>query len=308
MHPILFRVFGVPISPYGILIACGLLVGIFIARRRARRVGIPEDAVLDVIFWGVILGFVGARVAFLVVSWEHFVRAPLAMIFSREGFVFMGGLITAIPVVLLFTRRWGVRFGAMADVLAPPLALAHAFGRTGCFFAGCCYGSVTSVPWAVRFPRHVDPSGQLIGSPALVDQASAGLCPWDATHSLPVHPTQLYDVVIQLALFGFLTWYTTRRRFHGQVFLAYLWLYPATRILLEFFRGDIERGVFFDLFSTSQILSALTLVAALVLTLRRRDLFAPLDAPVLVSPPGGAEERPAAPRDNPARGRRSATR
>ena len=89
-----------PISPYGLLIAVGLLTGVFLARWRARQMGIPEDAVLDIVFWGVILGFVGARIAYLIVQFDDFVRAPMAHIFSRQGFVFLGGLLAGIPVAI----------------------------------------------------------------------------------------------------------------------------------------------------------------------------------------------------------------
>jgi phosphatidylglycerol:prolipoprotein diacylglycerol transferase len=293
MHPVLFTIFGFPISPYGLLIACGLVTGVLIAIRRARKIGIPEEAVLDVVFWGVILGFVGARVAYIAVEWREFLRDPLALIVSRQGFVFLGGLIAAIPVVFFFLRRWRVRFGAMADLLTPPLALAHAFGRTGCFFAGCCYGKVTSMPWGVQFPRILDAQGHLVGSPALLDQVQAGLLPASSAHSLPVHPTQLYDVGIQLTLFVVLVTLWNRRKFHGQIFLIYLWIYPITRIILEFYRGDLERGVWLGGVSTSQILSMLIVFFALGLTLRQRQLFAPADAPVMLEPhPAGNRESP----------------
>jgi phosphatidylglycerol:prolipoprotein diacylglycerol transferase len=310
MHPVLFEIFGIPISPYGLLIATGLIVGVALARRRARRVGIPEDAVLDVVFWGAIAGFLGARVAYIFVNFKDFLSDPGALLLSRQGFVFMGGLIGAIPVVMFVLRRWHVRFMPMADLLAPLLALVHAFGRGGCFFAGCCFGAVTTSPLGVEFPRTIEwvggpadpsqmiidsgavwlpggqaPVGYITGSPAFFDHAAKGLCLWTDTHSLAVHPTQLYDVGIQLALFALLTWLWLRRRFHGQVFLVYLWLYPITRILLETVRGDPRgtwpRDPWIINLSTSQILSIALLIGALVLTIKRSALFAPADAPVM---------------------------
>ncbi len=307
MHPVLVEIFGVPISPYGLLIAAGLIIGITLARRRAHAVGIPEDAVLDVTFWGVIAGFVGARVTYILVSWEEFTRDPLALILSRQGFVFLGGLITAVLVVVFLMRRWRVRFWPMADVLAAPLALGHALGRAGCFFAGCCHGKPTTLPWGVRFPRFIQWRGEPLdldqmrivdghvldglgadvgfvsGSPAFYDQAQAGLCAWGDTQCAPVHPTQLYDVAIQLALFALLTLLWRRRLFQGQIALVYLWIYPLTRIVLELFRGDLERGVWFGGVSTSQILSGLMIFVALALTLLRHRLFPAPDASPLTS-------------------------
>jgi phosphatidylglycerol---prolipoprotein diacylglyceryl transferase len=318
MHPVLFEIFGLPISPYGLLIACGLIVSVTIARHRARRVGIPEDSVLDVVFWGVIAGFIGARIAFIIVSWDHFIADPLGTIFSRQGFVFLGGLFVAIPVVLLVLRRWRVRFWPMADLLAPCLALAHAFGRTGCFFAGCCYGRETSMPWGIRFPRLIDWGdapidltsveitdgvlhshgeivGHVTGSIPYIDQVLDAGCPvnWMSTHSMPIHPTQLYDVAIQITLFVLLTWLWRRRRFHGQVFIHYFWLYGVTRIGLEFFRGDPGRGVWTDhLISTSQVLSTLMIAVAAALWLQRRCLFAPANSSMMLGQAPEAEGDP----------------
>ncbi|NUP90306.1 MAG: prolipoprotein diacylglyceryl transferase [Candidatus Sumerlaeia bacterium] len=305
MHPVLFEVIGLPISPYGLLIALGMLTGIWVAKRRGRAIGIPEEAVYDTVFWGVLLGFVGARIAFVLVNFGAFLRDPLPLVFSREGFVFLGGFLAALPVIAVVLRRWRVRYLAMADLLAPSLALAHAFGRMGCFFAGCCYGGVCDRPWAVRFPRiidwrrgpvdlaeaeftpggaiyhGVDRVGDVVGSPAFYDQVKHGQLDWSDTASLAVHPVQLYDVAIQLGLFALLSWMWWRRRtLHGQIFLLYLWLYAASRIVLELFRGDLERGLWFGGWvSTSQLISGGLIVVALGLTLQRRRLFAPASEP-----------------------------
>ena len=92
---------------------------------------------------GVVMGFVGARLLFVLTNFSSFLRDPVFYLFSRSGFVFLGGLLVAIPTVWFVLRRWKVRFWPMADLLIAPLALAHGFGRVGCFFAGCCYGKVT---------------------------------------------------------------------------------------------------------------------------------------------------------------------
>lgn len=270
---------------------------------------------LDVVFWGVIAGFLGARIAYILVNFEDFLRHPRALIFSRQGFVFLGGLLTALPVVALQLRRWRVRFWPMADLMAPPLALAHAFGRAGCFTAGCCYGAPTALPWGVRFPRFLEwkgtfhdlsnalisadggiwtPGGDelvgvVTGSEVFVNQALTGVCQWTDTHALPVHPTQLYDVLIQLSIFALLMTLWRRRRFHGQIFLIYLWIYPITRIALETVRGDIQRGLWVFNLSTSQVLSGLMIAVALGLTVWKRRAFAPVSASVRVVQAGQGE-------------------
>jgi phosphatidylglycerol:prolipoprotein diacylglycerol transferase len=116
--------------------------------------------------------------------------------------------------------------------MAPGIALGQTLGRIGCFFAGCCYGAECHLPWAVTFtsPRSL------------------------ARLGIPLHPTQLYEAALNLSIFGFLYFFLgPRRKFEGQVFGAYVLLYPAARFFVEFFRDDPRGSV--GVLSTSQMLS-----------------------------------------------------
>jgi phosphatidylglycerol:prolipoprotein diacylglycerol transferase len=325
LQPVLFEVFGFPISPYGLLIAVGMLLAVWIGKRRAEQIGIPGEAVIDVTFWGVIAGFLGARVLFILTNFEGFLRDPAFYLFSRSGFVFLGGLIAAVPVVWLVIRKWQVRFWPMADILAPPLALAHGFGRVGCFFAGCCYGKPTAASIGVEFPRVIDwrgdplpletvhladpgvvykiPSGtrtlteadivgHVTGSPAYLEQVDHGVCTWHDAHAQALHPVQLYDAGLQFTLFSLLMVLWSWRRFHGQIFLLYLWLYPLMRIFVEIYRGDADRGLWWLGLSTSQWISAGLLGIALVLTARVHHIFPPATSPTRLSTPPAEPEPP----------------
>jgi phosphatidylglycerol:prolipoprotein diacylglycerol transferase len=140
--------------------------------------------------------------------------------------------------------------------------LGLAFGRLGCFLNGCCYGKVTAVAWAVRYPHkppHTD-----IETPAFVDHRNAGLLDLDATKSLPVHPTQIYEAIVTLGLFFALSWYWRKmKKKDGEVFLLTGVGYGIWRFIVEFLRGDPGRQTFGVLGMTySQTLSLILVVVA----------------------------------------------
>jgi len=153
-------------------------------------------------------------------------------------------------VALLYVRRHRLPLGKVADLVAPPLALGQAIGRLGCFAAGCCYGKACDLPWAVTF---TDPrAGRLTG----------------VTLDVPLHPTQIYHALADLAILAITTTLMRRRRFEGQVFWVYVLSYAVLRFVVEFFRGDTVRGLYFgQRLSTSQIIAvpaAILAIAALV--------------------------------------------
>jgi phosphatidylglycerol:prolipoprotein diacylglycerol transferase len=161
---------------------------------------------------------------------------------------FIGGLIAS---AIFFWRRPDVPFWRAADICAPAIALGQAIGRIGCFMAGDDYGRPTTAPWAVTF---TDPTAAQIGGAPL---------------GVPLHPVQLYEAAVCLALFGFLVWFARRRHRDGDVILAYTVLYAIARFVLEFFRGDADRGfVFGGLLSTSQAIAVAMIAIAAITRVR----------------------------------------
>ena len=145
------------------------------------------------------------------------------------------------------------------DSIAPAIPLAHAFGRVGCFFAGCCYGGVCSVnfPFAVRYPRNVE-----MPSVIFDEQFHTHGLSLESEFSLPVYPTQLMESFANLILAGILVlvWRSVYKEKNpnntGRVFVFYLIGYGIIRFIVEFFRGDSGRGLYFnDLISTSQLIA-----------------------------------------------------
>jgi phosphatidylglycerol:prolipoprotein diacylglycerol transferase len=144
--------------------------------------------------------------------------------------------------------------GKTFDVYAPALALGLGIGRLGCFAAGCDYGKPTTSFLGVVF---TDPfSHEVAGTPL----------------GVPLHPTQLYEALATFLIFGILVLCYRYKRYDGQIFLLYLALYAAARFLIEFLRGDEDRGFLFGhLLSTSQFIALLTLAVAAGLAFQLRS-------------------------------------
>ncbi|MEK6609270.1 MAG: prolipoprotein diacylglyceryl transferase [Myxococcota bacterium] len=287
MHPNVFsaEIFGHTLSvpTYGVLVALGFTLGAWLADREARRrwgADAPHArAVLDACFWALVGGLVGARVLFIVTNlpeyaqlcrgdgaprsaWGALVDCTRVLRFWEGGIVYYGGFLGGLAGVALTARRRGVPLLRLADPLTPALAIGHFFGRLGCYAAGCCFGKPTGIDFGARFPP---------GSIAFSDLANEGAMGRRAHATPPLHPTQLYEAGGELLVFAALVWVRGRKRADGQVFLAYLVLYPVLRSLVELVRGDAARKfVVPGLVSTSQALSLLVMIGAAVLWLRLR--------------------------------------
>ena len=264
MHPVLFHVGRLTLHTYGLLVATGVLLGLWLARRQAARAGLDPERVWNLGIYMVLAALVGAKLWLVVVDWSYYVAHP-GEIFSfgtlLSGGVYYGGFLTAFVVALFYARHFRLRFLPLADVYAAPLALGHAIGRLGCFAAGCCYGKPTALPWGVTFS---DPyARELVGTPL----------------GIPLHPTQLYESAAEFLIFVFLVFLGRRQRFTGQLFAAYAMLYGLGRGIIEFFRGDPDRTLFAgDAFSLMQVVSVALIALGVTLLLRGRAQSVPRPA------------------------------
>jgi phosphatidylglycerol:prolipoprotein diacylglycerol transferase len=248
MHPILFELpwslgsFGhITVYTYGVLLAAAYLLGLQLARIRAKKRGLDQNRVLDLGIYIIISALVGAKLLLLVTDFRTFTADPRELLtLARSGGVFYGGLILAVAVALWYIRRIGLPLWTTCDVFAPGIALGHVVGRLGCLFAGCCFGKPTNVPWAITF---TDPFANAnVGTPL----------------NVPLHPTQLYEAGAEaLILLVLLATESRGRRFPGRTFWLYMLLYAISRYIIEFFRGDVGRGTVLTIFSTSQFISVI---------------------------------------------------
>jgi phosphatidylglycerol:prolipoprotein diacylglycerol transferase len=275
MHPVLIRIGDFAIGSYGLAIVLGLFAALWLCSRLGRRCGIAPNFYYDLVFLVMVCGFIGARLFFIGLNWDDFIRAPGAYILSRQGFVYLGGFFVATMAAILFIRHKKLPLLEVGDTAAPAVALSHVFGRIGCFSAGCCYGKVIPADhgagWieslVVRFPLVEQPDGSIdqmfnFAYHAQVDMhlIQRGMAP------LPVLPVQLFEALGNLIICFLLLWTWGCRKYSGQVFVYYLLFYGVLRFFVEFLRGDADRGLFFNgAISTSQIISLLAIAVGLIM-------------------------------------------
>lgn len=257
MYPELFKIGDFPINTYGVLLAVGLMLALFVAAKLAARDGLPKERIYDLGLWTIIGGLIGSKILM-------FFTEPNVNIFSldflRSGGVYYGGFLGGLIAVAVLIPLYKLDFWKVSDAFAPGVALGQFFGRQGCFSAGCCWGTECHLPWGVQFTEQ---GHQNTGVPIYGADGS----------DLFLHPTQLYESFAMLAVFGILVYLHRKKRFNGQVLIGYMILYPIIRFTIEFFRAD-PRGDVAGLtsalgISTSQIISLVVAAIAVVFMIWR---------------------------------------
>jgi phosphatidylglycerol---prolipoprotein diacylglyceryl transferase len=256
MYPELFRIGSFTLYTYGVFLALAFLCAIMLTVRLAARDGLPREKIYDLSLWMLLASLLGSKVLMLIVE-PQYRPDPMHLFtldFLRSGGVFYGGLIGAILAGYFLMRRYNLPWWKTADACAPGIALGNVLGRQGCFAAGCCWGTPTTLPWGVRF---TELGHQITGVPT----------------DVYLHPAQLYESFAMLVVFGVLLWVHKHRRFNGQVILLYVLLYSIVRFANEFVR-DNKRSDVLGLtaltgLSISQLISILIGIAALVLLIIR---------------------------------------
>ena len=237
MHPMLFRLGPMTFYSYGFMVALGFLAASVLAVRRARAIGLDPVAVQNAAITVLLAGLLGGRIAYLFYRWDLY-RANLWEIFRLDhgGLIFFGGFVGGLIGVMWVIHRARLPVLRTVDLLIPPIVVAHAFGRVGCFLNGCCYGKFTTVPWGVVFRSDL----------------------------LPRHPAQLYETAALLLIFFGLKLLERRSPRPGTVLLAYSLSYGLWRFCVEFLRGDNPQFAWgltvFQLFSIGLVVSSLILL------------------------------------------------
>ena len=155
----LFSIGPVTIYGYGLMIGLGVLFCILMGMQRAKKHGLKEEAVIDIAIYGLIIGFLGAKLLYVIVEWEAFLKNPMSVL-GTEGFVVYGGISAGVIAAIVYCRIKKLKFLEYFDLLSASIALAQGFGRIGCFLAGCCYGRETDSCLGVVFPAgSIAPAG-----------------------------------------------------------------------------------------------------------------------------------------------------
>lgn len=209
MYPVLFRIGQFEITSFGVLVAIGALVGLWLFSRELQRAGLPENAV-DTGLAGVAGGLAGAKLLWVV---EHLGEEPFTdLLFSRGGMSWFGGFAGGVLAGLFLMHRRGLSPLAVLAAATPGLAIGHAIGRVGCFLVGDDYGRPSDLPWAVAFPEGLPPT------------------------VVPVHPTQLYEALLLLPIAYVLVRWRREGRLDRFVLGAYLAMAGTLRFAIEFLR------------------------------------------------------------------------
>jgi phosphatidylglycerol---prolipoprotein diacylglyceryl transferase len=262
MHPRLITTPWFTLHTFGVLLATAYIAAFWWLIREGRRQSLDVDALASLGFWAIAGAIIGAKTLMMFRAWPEYLAAPsevLSVSVLTSAGDFYGGFIGAlISVAICLWRRPGLPFWRTADLCAPAIALGQTIGRIGCFMAGDDFGRATDVPWAFAF---TDPDAARIGGAPL---------------GIPLHPLQLYESLLCVGLFYVLFRLSRRKRFDGEVIVAYTVLYAIARFLLELFRGDADRGFLLGgLLSTSQFIAIILAPAAILVWFVRRRVVLP---------------------------------
>lgn len=240
----LFSIGNFTVHSYGLLIAVGVILAVILAMKRAGKKDLDSEVVLNMAIICVIFGFLGAKILYVFENFQAFLEDPLSVIGS-SGFVVYGGIAIGVVAIILYCRIKNYSFFRYFDLLMPSVALGQAFGRLGCFCAGCCYGKETDAFWGVVFPE---------GS-----FAPAGV---------PLIPTQLISSAGDFLIMIILLLFSKKAKKVGDVGALYLLLYGIGRFLVEFLRQNEQGGI--GMFTTAQIMSFIFIAVSVILFVRNR--------------------------------------
>ncbi|MGE5340117.1 MAG: prolipoprotein diacylglyceryl transferase [Candidatus Omnitrophota bacterium] len=255
MHPILVKIGPLTLHTYGLLLAVGILLGILLSLKLGKKSNLDTRVMADFIFYAVLSGLVGAKIWLFITEFKYYMEDPggrLPSLITSAG-TFFGGLVFGLAFVLWYAHKHKLNMKVIGDTLVPGVALAHVFGRSACFFAGCCWGRpAEGFPFAITFHSMQATTGVPIGE--------------------PLYPTQLMEAGLNLLNFLFLLFLFKKKKFEGQVFTFYILNYSIIRFFVEFFRGDDDRGYIFGSMShpftslsVPQLVSILGIITAIVL-------------------------------------------
>ena len=287
--------FGVP--SMGLCILVGTVLAVFLSWLLRKESSLDWNGeFVDSVIWGVLLGFVGMKILYWIVTPDEFlsaIREGRILDLLTTGMVFYGGLIGGILGVFICSRRKKKNFFEFTDLFAPCFCVAHAFGRIGCLLVGCCAG--------------VEPGESVLFGAATYN----GACAFTYANGHQHLPVPLMEAIFLILLCVVLIVILKKAKHLGTVTGWYLVLYAIWRFVIESFRGDAERGIY-GLFSTSQWISFAILIAGVVILVtakkrprpenfrefREEELTVP-EAEQAPKEPEAPEETPEAPEETP---------
>jgi len=212
MYPILFEVGNFSVESYWVFMFLGFIIGGIVVYWQVKRKKLNSHQAKYLILVTIISGFVGSRLGYVFLHFASYQKDLLKILqFWKGGFSWQGGFIAAFLIILLILRNDKERIGKWLDIMMLGMLLGHSIGRIGCFLNGCCYGIITNVPWAIKFPNLGD--------------------------NLLRHPTQLYEALSYLLIFFLLIYYSQKTKLkNGSLLFIGVILHSLARFIIEYFR------------------------------------------------------------------------
>jgi prolipoprotein diacylglyceryl transferase len=238
MNPVAFEIFGIAVRWYGIIMATGILMGLLVALRETKRLGMDENITLDLIIFAIPAGVIGARIYYVIFNWDYYGGNLYRIINIRGGgLAIHGTLIAAIATGLIYAKVKKISFWTLADITAPGIILGQAIGRWGNFINQEAYGVPTDLPWGIM------------------------------VNGVKVHPTFLYESLWDFGVFIALMWFRKRKKVEGEVFLLYGVLYSIGRFFVEGLRID---SLMLGNIRVAQLVSLVVITVGLTIIYYRR--------------------------------------
>lgn len=252
-----FTVFGQDIYWYGIFIGLGVILGVLLALHEAKRTGQNPDTYLDFIIYAMIIAIIGARLYYVIFSWDFYSQHPEKIFAIREGgLAIYGGIIGGVLTAIVYSHVKKKNFWVMADTMAPSLILGQMLGRWGNFFNKEAFGGFTDNLFAMRYQL-----SQVRASDVTPDILQ-NLVTVNGVDYIQVHPTFLYESFWSLCVFIILLILQRKKKFNGQVCATYFFGYALGRVWIEGLRTD---RLCIGNVPVSQALSAVLIIASVVL-------------------------------------------
>lgn len=227
------NVFGIEIAYYGIIIACGMLVGFLLAEWQAKRTGQSKEIYLDFALYAVVLSIIGARIYYVIFSFDEFKDNLLSIFNTRGGgLAIYGGIIAGVLTGVVFAKVKKIPFLLLADTSCVGLLAGQIIGRWGNFFNREAFGEYSNGLLAMQIRKsEVNPAD-------ITTQILNHIKVIDGVEYIQVHPTFLYESLWNLALLIIILLYTTHKKFDGELMLLYLFGYGIGRTWIESLRTD----------------------------------------------------------------------
>lgn len=293
MHPILYTIpiIKIPIYTYGFTIVIGYFITLYIATSQAKKIHCYTNKFIDLAFFILIFGILGARILFIIVEWKYFfitnpfikikylnIFIPRIFAVWQGGIVFWGSFIGGFIAFYFYTNKYHWPKMQTADIIILGVPLGHAIGRIGCIAAGCCFGKklyyindmgniIKYSLFEITYPKQSIAYNSLI----LSSNIQIKKIMQETEKTLPLFPSQLTEAFIVILIFFILLIFHKYKKFNGQITLIYIILYSTVRFILEYYRGDSTRGFLIpNVLTTSQFIAITMFFTSIIILCKQQ--------------------------------------